>query len=128
MVSGVSIRITAALGGPLMVLPPEGRTLADGPYCAPVEPLEELTNAQQIVRQFNAKGEHTCSQSRTAIGHRCEDRGQFMSCADASLSLKLQDCCGETGDGGRSIGFILAACSQYKFPKQASDRGADRVR
>jgi hypothetical protein len=76
----------------------------------------QWTTAQATQRLFYAKGTHTC-QSRTRLGHKCEVRGQYTSCHDAGNSLKLDDCCANTKEGGTSIKFSLDACSPYSFPR-----------
>ena len=79
------------------------------------------------VRQFRAKGVHTC-QSQTDIGHTCRVLGSgYTDCNQASLKLKMEDCCPSTRRcgrdpetkkeqcryGGKSIGFGMEQCTIF---------------
>ena len=56
-----------------------------------------------------AVGTHKC-QSSSSLGHTCEVRNYFDDCNEAFLSLKGNDCCGKTANGGTSIEFNLDSC------------------
>lgn len=66
--------------------------------------------AFQETPHFRAGGTHQC-QSSTSIGHKCKVEGEFHDCDEAYRKLKMEDCCGNTKEGGGSIGFTLDYCS-----------------
>ncbi|SDX61517.1 hypothetical protein [Nitrosomonas oligotropha] len=71
----------------------------------------DITAMGPIIRQFFARGEHTC-QSRSSIGHKCEVRGSgFFDCNEAEYDLRNKSCCSSTPKGGSSIGFRITKCS-----------------
>jgi hypothetical protein len=63
----------------------------------------------QHTPHFHAKGTHQC-QSKTSIGHTCVVEGEFLDCDEAYHKLKMDDCCGQTKEGGASSGFTLDSC------------------
>ena len=81
-------------------------------------------NADQKTPSWFASGQHMC-QSKTSIGHTCSVSGVgYNDCNEASLKLKMDDCCPrttvcgpdpQTGNvkcelGGNSIGFNMLSC------------------
>jgi hypothetical protein len=77
-----------------------------GQSTAPAAPITK-------VRTFKATGLHTC-QSDKSIGHTCTVTGEnYAECGDAAATLKRQDCCPKTTQGGSSIDFMLTKCSNF---------------
>ena len=54
-------------------------------------------------------GVHQCMSS-SSIGHQCFVSGIFGDSNEGYFSLKNEDCCPETANGGYSVGFTTTSC------------------
>ena len=48
--------------------------------------------------------------SKTSIGHTCEVFGLFSDANEGHFSLKNDNCCAHTSEGGGSVGFFMTSC------------------